>query len=302
MRSRLCGPAGRPVTDVSSHSGTAKPDLVLEARGLSRHFRVGGLRGHTLHAVDDVDLGIAEREIVALVGESGSGKSTVARLLAMVYRPTSGEILFRGRPVSIAPPPPPALGLPGRGPDGLPGPVQLAQPRSHHRLRPAAWPQAAPARPRPGRAPIRGGTRAGGRRPGPAGLHHGQVPLRAFGRPAPARRFRPGPLVPAETGARRRTGFHVGRLDPNRPAQRDGPPAGGGGGLDPVHNPRHRLRPLRLRPGAGHVRRPPGRAGPRPTTCCTIPCTPIPACCFRRCPTRGRRCRSPLPTWASPPE
>jgi peptide/nickel transport system ATP-binding protein len=77
-----------------------KPALVLEARALSRHFRVGGLRGHTLHAVDEVDLGIAEREIVALVGESGSGKSTVARLLAMVFRPTSGEILFRGRPVS----------------------------------------------------------------------------------------------------------------------------------------------------------------------------------------------------------
>ena len=77
-----------------------RPDLVLEARGLTRHFRIGGLRGHSLHAVDDLDMGIAEREIVALVGESGSGKSTVARLLAMVYRPTSGEILFRGRPVS----------------------------------------------------------------------------------------------------------------------------------------------------------------------------------------------------------
>ena len=35
-----------------------------------------------LHAVDDVDLTINEREIVALVGESGSGKSTIARLLA----------------------------------------------------------------------------------------------------------------------------------------------------------------------------------------------------------------------------
>ncbi len=34
------------------------------------------------------------------MGESGSGKSTVARLLATVYRPTAGEILFRGRPVS----------------------------------------------------------------------------------------------------------------------------------------------------------------------------------------------------------
>ena len=53
----------------------------------------------TLHAVDDLDLVVNEREIVALVGESGSGKSTVARLLARVYAPTRGEIHYRGRPV-----------------------------------------------------------------------------------------------------------------------------------------------------------------------------------------------------------
>jgi peptide/nickel transport system ATP-binding protein len=47
--------------------------------------------------VDDLDLIIRPREIVAVVGESGSGKSTIARLLAKVYEPTSGDILFRGR-------------------------------------------------------------------------------------------------------------------------------------------------------------------------------------------------------------
>ncbi len=73
---------------------------LLETRGLTRHFRIGGMRGRTLHAVDEVDLVVHEREIVALVGESGSGKSTVARLLAKVYRPTEGEILFRGAPVA----------------------------------------------------------------------------------------------------------------------------------------------------------------------------------------------------------
>ena len=43
---------------------------------------------------------IGRGEIVALVGESGSGKSTIARLLARVYKPTAGEIYFEGRPVS----------------------------------------------------------------------------------------------------------------------------------------------------------------------------------------------------------
>jgi peptide/nickel transport system ATP-binding protein len=75
------------------------PVTLLETKGLTRHFRIGGLHGRIVHAVDDLDMRIEEREIVALVGESGSGKSTVARLLAMVYRPTSGEVLFRGRQV-----------------------------------------------------------------------------------------------------------------------------------------------------------------------------------------------------------
>jgi peptide/nickel transport system ATP-binding protein len=71
---------------------------LLRTRGLSRHFKVGGaFSGKRLHAVDDVDLTIEEREIIALVGESGSGKSTIARLLARVYEPTAGEIIYRGR-------------------------------------------------------------------------------------------------------------------------------------------------------------------------------------------------------------
>ena len=73
---------------------------LLEARGLSRHFKVGGALGRkTLHAVDDASFVIGDREIVALVGESGSGKSTIARLLARVYAPTTGEIYYRGRPL-----------------------------------------------------------------------------------------------------------------------------------------------------------------------------------------------------------
>src|SRR5438046_5811543 len=73
---------------------------LLRAAGLTRHFRLGGMFAkQVLHAVDDLDLTIQEREIVALVGESGSGKSTVARLLARVFPPTRGEIHYRGRPL-----------------------------------------------------------------------------------------------------------------------------------------------------------------------------------------------------------
>jgi peptide/nickel transport system ATP-binding protein len=74
--------------------------VLLRTTGLTRHFRLGGLLSRrTLHAVDDLDMVINEREIVALVGESGSGKTTVARLLAMIYPPTRGDIFYRGRSV-----------------------------------------------------------------------------------------------------------------------------------------------------------------------------------------------------------
>jgi peptide/nickel transport system ATP-binding protein len=70
---------------------------LLRADHLTRHFKIGGaLAGSTLHAVDDVSFSIGEREIVALAGESGSGKSTVARLLARVYKPTSGTVTYFG--------------------------------------------------------------------------------------------------------------------------------------------------------------------------------------------------------------
>jgi peptide/nickel transport system ATP-binding protein len=71
---------------------------LLAVAGLSKHFKVGGfLSNRELHAVDDADFTIGRREIVALVGESGSGKSTVARLLARVYKPTAGEITYLGK-------------------------------------------------------------------------------------------------------------------------------------------------------------------------------------------------------------
>lgn len=74
---------------------------LLRAVSLTRHFGLGPPWSRkTLHAVDDVNLEIPEASIVALVGESGSGKSTIVRLFDMLYRPTSGEIFFEGRPLS----------------------------------------------------------------------------------------------------------------------------------------------------------------------------------------------------------
>jgi peptide/nickel transport system ATP-binding protein len=88
-----------PPVDLVSAASTRGP-LVLEARELSKDFRIGdGPRGAILSAVRAVSLGLHRRAVVALVGESGSGKSTVAKLLAGQESPTSGQILLDGESV-----------------------------------------------------------------------------------------------------------------------------------------------------------------------------------------------------------
>ncbi|HEY2077750.1 MAG TPA: ABC transporter ATP-binding protein [Streptosporangiaceae bacterium] len=82
------------------HPGPGQEPLLRVDR-MSRHFKIGNaLSRRTLHAVDDMSFTVGEREIVAIAGESGSGKSTVARVLARIYKPTSGEVYFQGKPLS----------------------------------------------------------------------------------------------------------------------------------------------------------------------------------------------------------
>ena len=79
---------------------------LVEARGLSKHYRVGrGLLGRgadVLRAVDDVSFALPSGTTVGLVGESGCGKSTLGRVLLALEKPTSGEVRFAGRPVDPA--------------------------------------------------------------------------------------------------------------------------------------------------------------------------------------------------------
>jgi peptide/nickel transport system ATP-binding protein len=75
----------------------------LELRNLSKRFPIGGgVRRAQVHAVDDVSFELRPGRITALVGESGSGKSTVARLIARLYEPSAGAVLFEGNDVSRA--------------------------------------------------------------------------------------------------------------------------------------------------------------------------------------------------------
>ena len=72
-------------------------DALVEVRNLTKHFRIG--RGQVVHAVDDVSLDIARREIVGLVGESGSGKSTLGKTVLGLHDKTGGEVVYDGEPL-----------------------------------------------------------------------------------------------------------------------------------------------------------------------------------------------------------
>ncbi len=76
---------------------------VIEARNLKVYFPVRkGIFGKTLYvkAVDGVDFKIYEKGILTLVGESGCGKTTVGKTIVGLIKPTSGQVLYRGKDVS----------------------------------------------------------------------------------------------------------------------------------------------------------------------------------------------------------
>ncbi len=66
---------------------------LLETHQLTRQF--GGLR-----AIGDLSLSVHRGEILGVIGPNGAGKTTLFNLLTGIYPPSSGEILFEGRPIA----------------------------------------------------------------------------------------------------------------------------------------------------------------------------------------------------------
>ena len=67
---------------------------MLESRNLTRKFG-------SKTAVDGVSLRLEPGHIYAMLGPNGSGKTTWMKMAAGLLKPTSGEILFEGKPVGI---------------------------------------------------------------------------------------------------------------------------------------------------------------------------------------------------------
>ena len=66
---------------------------LLQTRGVTQRF--GGLT-----AVSDLSLEVAEGHAHGIIGPNGAGKTTAFNLITGIYKPTQGDILFRGKPIS----------------------------------------------------------------------------------------------------------------------------------------------------------------------------------------------------------
>jgi peptide/nickel transport system ATP-binding protein len=75
-------------------------NALIDIKGLRVLFH--GDDGRTTHAVDSVDLAVANGATLGLVGESGCGKTTLGRMILRLIEPTSGSIAFNGRDVLAA--------------------------------------------------------------------------------------------------------------------------------------------------------------------------------------------------------
>ena len=75
----------------SGHTG----ETVLAARNVAKSYG-------SIHALKGVNFDIHRGQVTTLFGENGAGKSTLMKILSGVVRPTSGEILLDGEPVTFA--------------------------------------------------------------------------------------------------------------------------------------------------------------------------------------------------------
>lgn len=76
-------------------------EYILEVNNLKQYFDIptGLYKSKPLKAVDDITFNLLKGETLGLVGESGCGKTTVGRSILNLYKPTSGEVIFKGEKI-----------------------------------------------------------------------------------------------------------------------------------------------------------------------------------------------------------
>ncbi len=75
----------------------AVSEPILELRGVNKSFG-------PVHVLHDIDFTVRAGEVTALVGDNGAGKSTLVKCIAGIHPTDSGDLLFKGEPVTVTGP------------------------------------------------------------------------------------------------------------------------------------------------------------------------------------------------------
>jgi D-xylose transport system ATP-binding protein len=88
----------RPAAAGRAPSGAASVEQedapLLRLRGIGKSFG-------PVHALTGIDLDIPEGQVTALVGDNGAGKSTLIKTISGIWEPTTGELIWNGKPVHL---------------------------------------------------------------------------------------------------------------------------------------------------------------------------------------------------------
>ena len=71
-------------------------DIILEAKDIHKYF--GGIK-----ALQGVSMHLYRGEILGLIGPNGAGKTTLFNIITGYYKPTSGQVIFKGRDITGLP-------------------------------------------------------------------------------------------------------------------------------------------------------------------------------------------------------
>jgi NitT/TauT family transport system ATP-binding protein len=95
-------PAAPEAAPAEAEVGAPKAEPIIQARAIEKSFERPD--GAPIQVIAPTDLNIEAGMIVALLGPSGSGKSTLLRMLTGLTKPTGGQVLWHGTPVTESSP------------------------------------------------------------------------------------------------------------------------------------------------------------------------------------------------------
>lgn len=67
---------------------------ILSLRGISKRFG-------RIHALEDVNLDLYDKEILGLLGDNGAGKSTLIKIITGVHKADEDKVLFEGKDIDV---------------------------------------------------------------------------------------------------------------------------------------------------------------------------------------------------------